>query len=92
MVGVYRMHEPGEPEVMQWEQIDLDPPTGQMVLIKHTAIGLNYIDTYHRSGLYTLPLPSRLGVEAAGVVEAIGEEVAGISIGAPGCTRCACCC
>ena len=81
MVGVYRMHEAGGPEVMQWEQIDLDPPTGQMVLIKHTAIGLNYIDTYHRSGLYKLPLPARLGVEAAGVVEAIGEEVSGISIG-----------
>ena len=45
MVGVYRMHEAGKPEVMLWEQIDLDPLSAQMVLIKHTAIGLNYIDT-----------------------------------------------
>ena len=81
MVGVYRMHEPGGPEVMLWEQVDQDAPNGEMVLIRHTAIGLNFIDTYHRSGLYTLPLPTRLGVEAAGIVEAIGEEVSGISVG-----------
>lgn len=74
-VGVYRMHEPGGPEVMLWEFEDLPDPTGEMVRIKHTAIGLNYIDTYHRSGLYALPLPTKLGVEAAGVVEAVGENV-----------------
>ena len=75
MVGVYRMHKPGEPEVMVWEEETLPAPDGQMVLIRHTAIGLNYIDTYHRSGLYPLPLPSRLGVEGAGVVEAVGSAV-----------------
>ena len=75
MVGVYRMHQPGGPEVMQWEEEELAAPEGSMVLIRHTAIGLNYIDTYHRSGLYNLPLPSRLGVEAAGVVEAVGSDV-----------------
>lgn len=75
MVGVYRMHEAGPPEVMQWEEEDLGSPQGNMALIRHTAIGLNYIDTYHRSGLYPLPLPTRLGVEAAGVVEAVGPDV-----------------
>lgn len=81
MVGIYRMHEAGGPEVMQWEQVDLGKPGPGMVLIRHTAIGLNYIDTYHRSGLYPLPLPSRLGVEAAGVVEAVGEGVADLQTG-----------
>jgi NADPH2:quinone reductase len=75
MVGVYRMHEAGPPEVMQWEEEDLGSPQANMALIRHTAIGLNYIDTYHRSGLYPLPLPTRLGVEAAGVVEAVGPDV-----------------
>lgn len=75
MVGVYRMHEAGGPEVMQWEEEELPPPEAQMVLVRHTAIGLNYIDTYHRSGLYPMPLPSRLGVEAAGLVEATGPDV-----------------
>jgi NADPH2:quinone reductase len=81
MVGVYRMHEAGKPEVMVWEQEDLASPEGSMVLIRHTAIGLNYIDTYHRSGLYPLPLPTRLGVEAAGVVEAVGSDVKGLGPG-----------
>ncbi len=81
MVGVYRMHNTGAPSVMQWEEIDLPDPNPQEVRVKHTAIGLNYIDTYHRSGLYTLPLPTRLGVEAAGVVEAIGTEVTTVAVG-----------
>ncbi|MGE0624480.1 MAG: quinone oxidoreductase [Pseudomonadales bacterium] len=75
MVGVYRMYEPGPPDVMRWEDADLGEPGPGMVLIRHTAIGLNYIDTYHRSGLYPLPLPTRLGVEAAGVVVSVGEGV-----------------
>lgn len=81
MVGVYRMYEPGPPEVMRWEEMDLGEPGPGMVYIRHTAIGLNYIDTYHRSGLYPLPLPSRLGVEAAGVVESVGEGVSGLRSG-----------
>ena len=81
MVGVYRMHEPGGPEVMVWESEDLAEPTGTMVRVKHTAIGLNYIDTYHRSGLYTLPLPTKLGVEAAGVVEGVGADVHDLQVG-----------
>ena len=81
MPGAYRMHEPGGPEVMVWEEDELPPTDGQMVRIRHTAIGLNYIDTYHRSGLYPLPLPSKLGVEAAGVVEAVGDAVTTVQPG-----------
>jgi NADPH2:quinone reductase len=81
MVGAYRMHKTGAPNVMQWEEFELSEPAAQEVRVKHTAIGLNYIDTYHRSGLYTLPLPSRLGVEAAGIVEAIGSEVTSVEVG-----------
>ncbi len=81
MVGVYRMHQAGAPEVMQWEEEDIEAPTGKMVLIRHTAIGLNYIDTYHRSGLYPLPLPTRLGVEGAGVIEAVGDAVEHLQVG-----------
>ena len=71
MVGVYRIHEAGGPEVMRWEEEDLGSPAPGMAEVQHTAIGLNYIDTYHRSGLYQLPLPTRLGVEGAGVVAAV---------------------
>ena len=73
-IGAYRLHEPGGPEAMRWERMALQPPSGAQVLVRHTAVGLNYIDAYHRSGLYPLPLPSRLGVEAAGVVEAVGPD------------------
>ncbi len=76
MTGVYRMHQAGGPEVMQWEQDELGEPRAGQALVRHTAIGLNFIDTYHRSGLYPLPLPTRLGVEAAGVVEAVGAGAA----------------
>ncbi|MEZ5559344.1 MAG: quinone oxidoreductase [Pseudomonadales bacterium] len=75
MTGAYRMHETGGPDVLRWERIELPDVTGQMVRVRHTAIGLNYIDIYHRSGLYPMPLPTRLGVEAAGVVESVGDEV-----------------
>ncbi|NIP16112.1 MAG: NADPH:quinone reductase [Pseudomonadales bacterium] len=81
MVGVYRIHGAGGPEVLRWESEDLPDPTGELVTVRHTAIGLNYIDTYHRSGLYPLPYPTRLGVEAAGVVEAVGEAVADLQEG-----------
>jgi NADPH:quinone reductase len=66
----------GGPEVLRLESINLAAPGPGEVLLRHTAIGLNFIDTYHRSGLYPLPLPSRLGLEAAGVVEAVGDGVA----------------
>ena len=75
MVGVYRIYEAGGPEVLRWESEVLPDPTGELVRVRHTAIGLNYIDTYHRSGLYPLPYPTRIGVEAAGVVESVGDAV-----------------
>ena len=65
----------GGPEVLELKDIQLEDPKDGEVLIKHTAIGLNYIDTYHRSGLYPLPLPSGIGLEAAGIIEKIGKNV-----------------
>lgn len=70
-----RIHETGGPDVLRWEEIELPPPGQGEVRVRHGAIGLNFIETYHRSGLYPLPLPSGLGEEAAGVIEAIGEGV-----------------
>jgi len=81
MIKVVRIHETGSPEVLRWESIALEPPQAGEVRVRHTAIGLNFIDTYQRSGLYPLPLPAVLGSEAAGVVEELGEGVKGISIG-----------
>lgn len=71
----------GGPEVIQWREVDLPAPGPGEVLVRHEAVGLNYIDTYYRSGLYPVPLPSGLGVEAAGVVEAVGEGVTGLRPG-----------
>lgn len=81
MVKAIRMHEQGGPEVMKLEDVDLAAPDAGQVQIKHTAIGLNYIDTYHRSGLYPLPLPSGIGMEAAGTVEAVGDGVSDLAVG-----------
>ncbi len=75
MTRAIRIHETGGPEVMLLEEIDLEPPGAGMVTVKNKAIGLNYIDTYHRSGLYPLPLPIGLGLEGAGIVETVGEGV-----------------
>jgi NADPH2:quinone reductase len=71
----------GGPEVLEAELIDVPVPGDGEVLIRHEAVGLNFIDTYHRSGLYPLPLPSGLGTEAAGVVEAVGTGVEGFREG-----------
>lgn len=77
-----RIHQTGGPEVLQYEDFDLPPPAGGEARVRHTAIGLNFIDTYQRSGLYKLPgLPSGLGNEAAGHVEAVGADVRGLRIG-----------
>jgi NADPH2:quinone reductase len=75
MTHLIRFDRVGGPEVLQWVEADLPPPAAGEVRIRHEAIGLNYIDTYHRSGLYPLTLPSGLGQEAAGVIEAVGEGV-----------------
>ncbi len=73
MVKAVRIHQVGGAEVMQLEDLPLEAPGPGMVTVRNQAIGLNYIDTYHRSGLYPLPLPTGIGMEAAGVVEAVGE-------------------
>jgi NADPH2:quinone reductase len=71
----------GGPEVLTLEDIDLPAPGPGQVRVRHAAIGVNFIDTYHRSGLYKLPLPSGLGSEAAGVVDALGDGVTRLKIG-----------
>jgi NADPH2:quinone reductase len=79
--GAIRIHEHGGPEVLRYETVDLPEPGEGQAQLRHTAIGLNFIDTYHRSGLYPLDLPSGLGSEAAGIVEAIGPGVADLRPG-----------
>jgi NADPH2:quinone reductase len=76
-----RIHETGGPDTLRWEELEVGDPAAGQVLLRHTAVGLNYIDTYHRSGLYTVPLPSGLGLEAAAVVEKVGPEVADVAVG-----------
>ena len=75
MTKAIRVSEFGDPSVLQWVDIDLPDPAPGEVRVRHTAIGVNFIDTYHRSGLYPIPLPAGIGLEAAGVVEAIGSDV-----------------
>ena len=81
MAKVATIERTGGPEVIGFRDVDLPAPGPGEVLLRHTAIGLNYIDTYHRSGLYPLPLPSGLGMEGAGVVEAVGEGVSEVKAG-----------
>ncbi len=81
MSNAIRFHRTGGPEVLQWETVEPPPPAAGEVRIRHHAIGLNYIDTYHRSGLYSVPLPSGLGVEGAGVVEEAGADVTDLAPG-----------
>jgi NADPH:quinone reductase len=76
-----RVHKTGGPEVMQLEDIELPPPGPDQIRIRHTVIGVNFVDTYHRSGLYNLPLPMTLGSEAAGRVESVGENVRTLKVG-----------
>ncbi|MGC0153628.1 quinone oxidoreductase family protein [Chromobacterium vaccinii] len=73
--------ETGGPEVLRLERADIGPPGPGQARVRHSAIGVNFIDTYQRSGLYPLPLPSGLGCEAAGVVEAVGAGVDGLKPG-----------
>ncbi len=76
-----RIDRHGGPEVLQYVDVDLAAPVAGEVQIRQTQIGLNYIDTYHRSGLYPVPLPSGLGLEACGVVEALGDGVTNLAVG-----------
>ena len=81
MVKTVVFDAPGGPEVMKIIDVDVPPPAKGELHVRHTAIGVNYIDVYHRSGLYPVPLPGTLGLEAAGVVEAVGEGVKGFKPG-----------
>jgi NADPH2:quinone reductase len=81
MSKAIRFHKAGGPEVLVWEEVDVPAPGQGEALVKHHAVGLNYIDTYHRSGQYPLPLPSGVGLEAAGVVEAVGAGVTEVQVG-----------
>ena len=81
MAKAIRITETGGPEVLRWEDVEVGEPGEGQARVRHTAVGVNFIDTYHRSGLYPIPLPSGLGSEAAGVVEAVGP---GVTVVRPG--------
>ncbi|MFO1372694.1 MAG: quinone oxidoreductase [Candidatus Competibacteraceae bacterium] len=82
MPKAIRIHEYGGPEVLHWEEVETGDPGPGQLRIRHTAVGLNYIDIYHRTGLYPLPaLPWTLGMEGAGRVEAVGEGVTEFQVG-----------
>ena len=76
-----RIHEYGGPDVLRYETIEVPDPGPGEAQVRHTAIGLNFIDTYHRTGLYPMPLPTGLGSEAAGIVEAVGDGVTEVEPG-----------
>ena len=80
-VNAIRIHEYGGPEVMRFEEVELADPAAGEAQIRHTAIGLNFIDTYHRSGLYPMELPTGLGSEAAGIIESVGDGVTDVKPG-----------
>ena len=81
MIKAIRFEKTGGSDVLQYVDYDLPSPAKGQVQVRHTAIGVNFIDTYHRTGLYPLPLPSGLGSEAAGVVAAVGEGVTRFTAG-----------
>jgi NADPH2:quinone reductase len=76
-----RVHQPGGPEVLKWESVEPGAPGPGQIRLRHRAIGLNYIDVYHRNGHYPLQYPSGIGMEAAGVVDAVGPDVTGLAPG-----------
>lgn len=81
MTKAIRMRQVGGPEVMEYVDVDLPAPGPGEALVRHKACGLNYIDVYFRTGLYPQPLPSGLGMEAAGIVETVGPEVSHVTPG-----------
>lgn len=81
MARVARIERTGGPEVILWGDVDLPPPGPGEVRMRHTAVGLNFIDIYHRKGLYPVEMLAGLGSEAAGVIEALGEGVDGFAVG-----------
>jgi NADPH2:quinone reductase len=82
MTRAIRIHEHGGPDVLRFEDVEAKDPGPGEILVRHTAVGVNFIDTYHRTGLYAVPsLPSGIGMEGAGVIEAIGEGVRDLTVG-----------
>lgn len=81
MPHAIRIHQAGGPEVLCWEEVDLPAPAPGEATVRHRAVGLNFIDVYHRNGMYPLPLPSGIGLEGAGVVGAIGQGVTEVAVG-----------
>jgi len=80
MTRVVKIDKTGGPEVLKFESVKLDKPGSEEVLIEHKAIGLNYIDIYHRSGLYPLQLPSGIGGEASGIIKEVGSKIKDFSV------------
>ena len=81
MTHAIRIHQTGGPEVLSWEEVAVPAPAVGEATVRHHAVGLNFIDTYHRTGLYPLPLPAGIGLEGAGVVEAVGAGVTEVKVG-----------
>jgi NADPH:quinone reductase len=81
MTMAIRMHAVGGPEVLKWEQVPTPQPGPAEALVRHEAVGVNYIDVYFRSGLYKAPLPATIGMEGSGIVVAVGDEVQNVAPG-----------
>lgn len=81
MPHAVRLHQTGAPDVLRWEEVEDGESGPGQARVRHTAVGVNFIDTYHRSGLYPLPLPTGVGSEGAGVVEAVGPGVTAVRPG-----------
>ena len=81
MAKAVRFYEAGNPEVLRYEDVEVGDPGPGQVRLRHVAVGLNYADTYFRNGTYPIPLPNGIGVEAAGVVQAVGEGVTNVRVG-----------
>jgi NADPH2:quinone reductase len=81
MSKAIRITKNGGPEVMEYVDVDIGPPCPGQAQVRHEAIGLNFIDVYHRTGLYPQPMPAGLGLEGAGIVEAVGEGVTEVKVG-----------
>lgn len=81
MAKAIRFHETGGPDVLRVEDVPVGNPGPGQVRLRHVAVGLNYADTYFRNGIYPIPLPNGIGVEAAGVVEAVGTDVGNVRVG-----------
>jgi NADPH2:quinone reductase len=76
-----RFYEAGSPDVLRYEKVEVGAPGPGQVRLRHQAVGLNFADTYFRNGTYPIPLPNGIGVEAAGIVEELGQGVTSVAVG-----------